>query len=80
MGHRRSTCERGRRGPVRIVADLELCDGHAECVIGAPEVFDLNSDGDAVVVLQETPGPELWQKVEAAVQLCPVAALRIEQD
>jgi ferredoxin len=65
---------------MRIVVEPGLCDGHAECVIAAPEVFDLNSAGDEVVLLQEAPEPDLWPKVDSAVRLCPVAALRITED
>ncbi|MFE5708798.1 ferredoxin [Rhodococcus koreensis] len=46
--------------------------------MAAPEVFDLNDDGDEVIVLDDAPAEALRPKVEAAVKLCPVAALRID--
>lgn len=60
-----------------IIVDYDRCEGHGECVIAAPEVFDLNDDGDEVIVLDDSPAEALRPKVEAAVKLCPVAALRI---
>ena len=60
-----------------IHVDYDRCEGHGECVIAAPEVFDLNDDGDEVIVLDDSPAEALRRKVEAAVKLCPVAALRI---
>uniref|UniRef100_UPI003D89D65D ferredoxin n=1 Tax=Gordonia sp. B7-2 TaxID=3420932 RepID=UPI003D89D65D len=63
---------------MKISVDYDMCDGHGECVIAAPEVFDLNDDGDTVLLLNDDPGEELRPKVAAAVRLCPVAVLRIE--
>ncbi|OUS81338.1 ferredoxin [Rhodococcus pseudokoreensis] len=62
---------------MEIVVDYEGCEGHGECVIAAPEVFDLNDDGDEVIVLDDAPAESLRPKVETAVKLCPVAALRL---
>ncbi|WP_063002598.1 ferredoxin [Nocardia mikamii] len=62
---------------MNIIVDYDRCEGHGECVIAAPEVFDLNDDGDEVVVLDDTPAEALLNKVETAAKLCPVAALRI---
>ena len=64
---------------MRIVADYDLCQGHAECTVEAPEVFELG-DNDQVVILQESPPDALTEKVRAAVRYCPTHALRIEED
>lgn len=63
---------------MNLHVDYGMCDGHGECVIAAPEVFDLNEDGDTVVVLDDDPSDELLPRVVAAVKLCPVAALKVE--
>ncbi|MET8430482.1 ferredoxin [Nocardia sp. NPDC004860] len=42
-----------------IIADYDRCEGHGECVIAAPEVFDLNDDGDAVIILDDSPAEAL---------------------
>lgn len=61
-----------------IKADLELCQGYANCVMEAPKLFDISDDG-VVVVLEEEFGEETRGRVEAAVRSCPVSALRIEE-
>ena len=62
----------------RIVVDLSLCDAHGDCVLAAPDVFDLGEDDDQVVVLDPEPGDEQWERVERAVRACPASAIRIE--
>jgi ferredoxin len=63
---------------MRIVVDWTLCDGNGMCVAEAPDVFDL-ADDDTLVVLQETPPPELAGQVDAAVRACPKRALSVER-
>jgi ferredoxin len=63
---------------MKIMLDADLCEAHGECVIAAPEVFDLGEDDGVVAVLDVSPGEALREKAELAVRLCPVAALRIE--
>lgn len=62
----------------RIVVDLRLCDAHGDCVVEAPEVFDLGEDDEKVVVLDAQPGDDQWERVERAVRACPVSAIRVE--
>lgn len=33
---------------MRIIADYDRCEGHGLCVAQAPEVFDLDDEGDLV--------------------------------
>ncbi len=62
----------------KLTADLEACQGYANCVVGADDVFDIDDDG--VVVLLKTQVPEHDRdRVEDAVRSCPVSALRMEQ-
>jgi ferredoxin len=63
---------------MRISIDSSLCEAHGDCVIAAPELFDLGEEDDVVRVLDAEPGEALREKVELAVRLCPVAAIRIE--
>ena len=63
---------------MKVLVDYELCEGHGECVVAAPDVFDMNEDGDKVVLLQESPHEELRPQVKDAVMMCPIAALQIE--
>lgn len=64
----------------RVVADLDLCQGHQMCQGEAPDVFGFEAGLDRVVVLQEHPDPTDRPAVEAAVLYCPAMALRIEND
>lgn len=63
---------------MKITVDFDACEMHGDCVLEAPEVFDLADDSDVVIVLDDDPGEELRGKVETAARMCPVAAIKIE--
>ena len=65
---------------MRVVADLDLCQGHQMCQGEAPDVFGFDEDDDQVVVLQEHPSETLRPQVKAAVKYCPAMALAIEEE
>ena len=60
-----------------IKADLQVCQGYANCVIGASDYFDLDDDGVVVLLNTEVPESERARVVEAA-RSCPVSALVVE--
>jgi ferredoxin len=61
-----------------LKADLEACQGYANCVLAADDVFDIDDDG--VVVLLKTQFPESDRaRMQDAVRSCPVSALTIEE-
>jgi ferredoxin len=62
----------------RVTVDLNRCQGYGNCVSAAPDVFDLDDSGLAVV-LKEDVGEEELAAVRQAVGLCPVAAIAIEE-
>jgi ferredoxin len=64
---------------VRVVADLDLCQGHQMCQGEAPGVFGFDVDADRVTVLQDHPDESLRPQVEAAVRYCPAMALSVEE-
>ena len=64
---------------MRVIVDLDVCAAHGDCVIAAPEIFDLGDDDEVVTVLLEEPGEELRAQAERAVEDCPVSAIRIEE-
>lgn len=64
---------------MRIVVDLDLCQGHGTCAGEAPEVFSVSSSGE-LTILQPEPPEELRPRVQMAVTYCPTHALRIEED
>jgi ferredoxin len=63
---------------MKVVVDLDACAAHGDCMVVAPEVFDLGEDDETVTVLDPEPGEELRPAVQAAVDACPMAAIRIE--
>ena len=64
---------------MRIVVDLDLCQGHAMCELEAPDVFAVPKRGK-VEILDATPPLELHADVENAVHFCPTQALKIVED
>jgi len=64
---------------VKIVVDLDLCQGHGVCESEVPEVFSVAKKGQ-VTVKDETPPEELRAKTELAVRFCPTHALKILED
>jgi ferredoxin len=60
---------------MRVEVDRSRCEGHGMCEEAAPEIFQLDEDGELRILQPQVP-PELERKALAAVRLCPVAALR----
>ena len=63
---------------MKIVVDYDLCEANARCQEAASEVFQVDEE-DSLHVLNDQPGEELREKIEAAVRLCPRQALKIEE-
>ncbi|MEZ5263637.1 MAG: ferredoxin [Acidimicrobiia bacterium] len=61
----------------RVVVDRDRCQGYANCLDAAPDVFDLD-EHDIAVVLTERFDDAEHDRLERAVRRCPVAALRLE--
>ncbi|MFI9273263.1 ferredoxin [Kitasatospora sp. NPDC052896] len=61
---------------MRLVVDLNRCQGYAQCVFLAPEVFALHGEE----ALMYHPGPqEAWRaRVVQAAAACPVQAITVE--
>lgn len=62
---------------MRIKVDFDLCQGHANCMGEAPEIFQVDDQG-FLTVLQEEPPERFREQVELAVQYCPTGAIRLE--
>jgi ferredoxin len=63
---------------MKVVVDELRCDAHGQCVNACPEVFALDDDDDLVTVLVAEPDESLRANVERAVQLCPKAAITLQ--
>ena len=62
---------------IRVVVDRDVCQNHGQCVFAAPQVFELDDDGE-LVQLQDEVGEDLRANVEEAADVCPVQAITIE--
>jgi sterol 14-demethylase len=68
---------------MKIVVDMDLCQGHSVCLEEAPEVFDVVETDEGypkVKVLIENPSEELRDKVEKAVKYCPNKVIKIIEE
>ncbi|NOQ14343.1 MAG: cytochrome P450 [Methyloprofundus sp.] len=63
----------------KVEVDFDLCQGHANCMAEAPQVFQVDDKG-TLTVLQETPDNSLLIKAQAAARYCPTGAIKIKQD
>jgi ferredoxin len=61
---------------IRVQANLAICDGFANCVVAAPDLFDLDDDDKVVILEADLDGSER-ARVEEAIRSCPVSALTI---
>ena len=62
---------------MRIVVDIDLCQGHGVCESEAPEVFRVGKDRQ-VEVLDPAPDEDQRTAVKAAVKYCPTHALSLD--
>jgi ferredoxin len=62
----------------RLKADFGACQGYANCVDAAPDVYDIDDDG-VVVLLKEEITDDDRPRIEEAARSCPVNALNIEE-
>jgi ferredoxin len=60
---------------VRIEVDRDVCEGLGMCEAMAHEYFEL--DDDTMTVLDDSPPESDRSKVHAAVEACPVMALKL---
>ena len=57
-----------------VKADFAACQGYANCVDAAPDVYDIDDDGVVVLLRAEIADDERARVAEAA-RSCPVSAL-----
>ena len=64
---------------MQVSIDVERCEGHGRCYAIAPEVFQPDDIGNAVVVGDGTVAPEHEEKARLAAANCPEQAITIEE-
>jgi ferredoxin len=62
---------------MHISVDYESCEGHGQCLLAAPEVFDIPDGAERVVVLDPDPPEAERERVIRAAAVCPAQAIRI---
>ena len=65
---------------MRIVLESDKCQGHNRSNALAPELFDVDDFGQAVVIDDGSVAPELHDKARLAVANCPEFAITISDD
>lgn len=63
---------------IKVEVDMNKCQHYGQCVFEAPEIFQLNAD-DKLEYQGEAPD-EMLGDLEAAVDVCPMQAIRITQE
>ncbi|MBF8184317.1 ferredoxin [Nonomuraea sp. K274] len=63
---------------MRVILDTQNCQAYGNCMLTAPDVFDLDEEAGTAIILRERPPAELRAAVEEAVRSCPVQALTLE--
>ncbi|MFF7647149.1 4Fe-4S domain-containing protein [Streptomyces canus] len=64
---------------MKVAVDFNKCTGLGICESLAPEFFEVNDEGELVLLKKDITDQEL-QGVEEAVAGCPTEALRIVRD
>lgn len=69
---------------MKVVVDLDLCQGHSVCLGECPEVFDVVEDEEGgyphVVVKVENPPEALREKLQRAAKYCPNSVISVIED
>jgi ferredoxin len=63
---------------MRVHVDTDRCQGHNRCYALAPELFDVDDFGQAIVLGDGTVPPELEHKAHLAVANCPEYAISLD--
>lgn len=63
---------------MKVCIDYGKCTGLGICESLAPDYFEVNDDGDLLLLREDVDDADI-QGIEEAVSGCPTEALRIEQ-
>ncbi|MFG3024028.1 ferredoxin [Streptomyces sp. NPDC048254] len=62
-----------------VTVEEDKCVAAGQCVVAAPEVFDQRDDDGVVILLQEQPPADEFERVRTAATICPAAAIRLSE-
>lgn len=63
---------------MKTTLNREACQGHNRCYLLAPEVFDVDDEGYALLRIGGEIPAELQDKARLAAQNCPEFAIAVE--
>ena len=63
---------------MRIRYDRDACQGHNRCYLLAPELFDVDDEGYAVLRIDGDVPADLEHKAQLAADNCPEYAITVE--
>jgi ferredoxin len=63
---------------MKIVVDLNRCQGYAQCAFLAPNVFEIK--GEEALMYTPVACEHERERVRRAVAACPVQAILVEED
>jgi ferredoxin len=64
---------------MKLLLDRARCQGYGNCVIAAPDVFDIDDSGHVVLLIAADDLPDdRTAEIKQAVRECPVGALAFE--
>ena len=63
---------------MKVVVNLRLCEGNGRCEEVAGEIFEVRDDRSQFLV--DRPPPELRDKLQLAMRLCPRQAIHLIDD
>ena len=67
------------RSPVRVHVDRERCQGHNRCYALAPELFDVDEEGNAHERNDGVVPTDLEEKARLAAANCPEYAISVTE-
>ena len=65
---------------MQVHLDAEKCQGHNRCYALAPEIFDVDDFGQAVLMIEGDVPADLTEKARLAAANCPEYAITITGD
>jgi len=65
---------------LKIILDVDKCQGYANCLIEAPEIWDFDESTNKAILIQEHPAEDLRAKAECSARGCPAQAISVVAD
>jgi ferredoxin len=64
---------------MKLHVDRDMCQGHSRCYATYPDLFDIDDEGTAFVIVESIP-PEWEDRAHNAIANCPERAIHIIEE